>query len=260
MKEPKEPNSSAKDQAVEQAKEFINKYRKDNKSFNDVNPEVLLHLAALKRITSNPKQDKPDNSFQEINKYLGEAESNETLRQERWHAAVRCPQCNSNKIKRLAAVEQKSKYNYKYQCLDCNHTFSDDGGSTIETDVPPLRSWMFCWYLLGCTNSLQYIANKLGLSISLIEMMVHHMQKLFQSEQPLTHMLSFEEWAAQHGIKYQPVIEAAIAKQTELHRGEVSPTAFLTSTPRDTREYRKVKDRAQGIGPDGKPKKPPRPY
>lgn len=260
MKEPEPPDSrKSKDQAVEQAKEFINKYRKDNERFKDVNPEVLLHLEALKKIISYPKQDKPDNSFTQINKHLGEAESSETLRQERWHNQVHCPKCNSNHIKRLTADEQNAKDNHKYKCLDCNNTFNDDDGSKIETGVPPLRTWMFCWYLLGCTNSLQYIAGKLGLNISLIEMMVHHMQKLFQAEQPLTHMLSFEDWASQHGIKYKPVIEASIAKQTELHRGEVSPATFITSMPKDTHEYRKIKDRAQGLGPDGKPRKPPRP-
>lgn len=256
MKESKPPNH---DPNVEKAKDFINKYRKNNAAFKDVNPEVLLHLAALKQITSKPKQDEPEASFNEINKHLGEAVSHETLRQERWHGKVHCPKCSSSNIKRVAEDLQRTKYNRKYICLDCSCNFDDDDDSKIETGVPPLRTWMFCWYLLGCTNSLQYIANKLGLSISLVEMMMLHMQKLFQAEQPLTHMLSFEDWAAQHGIKYKPVIEAAMAKQNELYRGEVSPITFGTSTPKDTHEYRKIKDRAQNIGPDGKPKKPPRP-
>lgn len=256
MKDPKPPKP---DPSVEKAKDFINKYRKDNEAFKNVNPDVLLHLAALKKIISKPKQDKPDASFNEINKHLGEAESSETLRQERWNGKTRCPKCNSNNVKRVSEDLQKTKFNYKYICLDCDHNFNDDDGTKIETGVPSLRTWMFCWYLLGCTNSLQYIANKLGLSLTLVEMMVHHMQKLFQAEQPLTHMLSFEDWAAQHGIKYKPVIEAAIAKQSELHRGEIAPVMFGTSAPKDTHEYRKIKNRAQNLDPDGKPKKPPRP-
>jgi hypothetical protein len=76
-----------------------------------------------------------------------------------------------------------------------------------------------------------------------IEMMVHHMQKIFKSEQPLTHMLSFEEWSAQHGIKYKPVIEAAIAKQTVLYGKDIAGVA------KDTAEYRRMKDRTRGIEP-----------
>jgi transposase-like protein len=229
-----------KDPAVEKVKDFINKYRQSNARFKDVNPEVLLHLAALKKITSQPKQDKPDESFKEINQHLGPAESSETLRQERWHGKVHCPYCNSKHIKLLAKQHKTSKDDHKYKCLECHETFNDDSETKIEVGVPPLQSWMLCWYLLGCTSSLQYIANKLGLSITIIEMMINHMQKLFKAEQPLTHMLSFEEWAAQHGIKYQPVLEAEIVKQTELYRGET------TGVAKDTHEYRRQKERAMG--------------
>ncbi len=88
-----------------------------------------------------------------------------------------------------------------------------------------------------------------------IEMMVHHMQKLFQSDQPLIHMLSFEEWAAQHGIKYKPVIEAAIAKQAVLHGLDI------TGVAKDTGEYRRMKARTRGEAPGkpGKTKNKPRP-
>jgi transposase-like protein len=246
-----------KDKATEQAKEFINKYRQSFTNSKSINTDVLLHLAALKRITSQHKRDKPDAAFVEIQQHLGDAESSETLRQERWHGTVVCIYCNSKHIKRVAKEQQKSEHNHRYLCLDCGEAFNDDTETKIEAGVPPLNSWMLCWYLLGCTNSLQYIASKLGLSMTTIEMMVHHMQKIFKAEQPLTHMLSFEEWSAQHGIKYKPVIEAAIAKQTVLYGMDIAGVA------KDTAEYRRMKDRARGIEPtklDGsKGKNKPRP-
>lgn len=243
MKDSNPPKPGDKDKAVEQAKEFINKYRQSVKLNKDINTDVLLHLAALKRITSVHKRDKPDKALEEIQQHLGEAESSETLRQERWHGTVVCIYCNSKHVKRVATQQQKSPHNHKYLCLDCGETFNDDSATKIEAGVPPLNTWMLCWYLLGCTNSLQYIAGKLGLSMATIEMMINHLQKLFQSEQPLTHMLSFEDWAAQHGIKYKPVIEAALAKQTVLHGLDFAGVA------KDTGEYRRMKARTRGEDP-----------
>ncbi len=257
MKDKNPPKPGAKDKAVEQAKEFINKYRQTFTNTESINTDVLLHLAALKRITSQHKLEKPDQALEEIRQHLGDAESSETLRQERWHGTVICIYCHSKNVKRVAKQQQKSEHNHRYLCLDCGETFNDDSETQIEIGVPPLNSWMLCWYLLGCTNSLNYIAAKLGLSMATIEMMVHHMQKLFKAEQPLKHMLSFEEWSAQHGIKYKPVIEAAIAKQTVLHGMDI------TGVAKDTGEYRRMKDRARGEEPakrnGSKNKNKPRP-
>jgi len=257
MKDRNPPKPGAKDKAVEQAKEFINKYRQAFANTKSIDTDVLLHLAALKRITSQHKREKPDSAFEEIKQHLGEAESSETLRQERWRGTVTCIYCNSKHIKRVSKEQQKSARNHKYLCLDCDKTFNDDSETSIETGIPPLNNWMLCWYLLGCTNSLQYIAGKLGLSMATIEMMVHQMQKLFKSDQPLTHMLSFEEWSAQHGIKYKPVIEAAIAKQTVLYGMDI------TGVAKDTGEYRRMKDRSRGVAPvklsGAKNKNKPRP-
>lgn len=257
MKDSDPTKPSAKDKAVEQAKDFINKYRKSFENAKSIDTDVLLHLAALKRITSHHKRDKPDKAFQEIQQHLGDAESGETLRQERWHGTVVCVHCNSKRVKRLAQEQQKSPHNHRYVCLDCEETFNDDSETKIESGVPPLNSWMLCWYLLGCTNSLQYIASKLGLSMATIEMMVNHMQKLFKAEQPLANMLSFEEWSAQHGIKYKPIIEEVISKQTVLYGMDIAGVA------KDTGEYRRMKERTRGIevkkseNPKGKNK--PRP-
>jgi hypothetical protein len=85
MKDSNPPKPGAKDKATEQAKDFINKYRKSFSNTKSIDTDVLLHLAALKHITSHRKSNKPDAAFAEIQQHLSEAESSETLRQERLH-------------------------------------------------------------------------------------------------------------------------------------------------------------------------------
>ncbi len=230
-----------KDEKVEQAKEIIDKYRG---IYKDVDPQVLFRLTELKKITREHKHAAPEKAYKKILHQLDGATSAETLRQERWRGHIRCPYCGSEKIKRLDAKMQKEPTIYKYLCDDCLETFNDDTNSQIEVGIPPLNTWMFCWYLLGCTSSLQFIATKLGLNLATIEMMVRHLQKLFKAEQPLKHFMSFDEWALKHGKSYKTAIKEAIAKQQLLFTGE------STTAPKDTREYRKQKDRAQN--PDHK--------
>lgn len=238
-------HESDKDKDVERVKNFINKYRQSVQNTENIKTNVLLNLAALKSITAQHKTTQPnpnrsDQAFAAIQQHLGDAESSETLRQERWHGTVNCIYCASKHIKRLSKQEQKSEYNHKYLCLDCGKTFNDDSNTKIEIGVPPLNAWMLCWYLIGCSTSLQYISSRLGLSMATIEMMVSHMRKLFNTEQPLQHMLSFEDWAAQNSIKYKPVLEAAIAKQTVLYGMDIAGVA------KDTGEYRRMKERTRG--------------
>lgn len=238
MKEPENPDDTYdknKDKTVEAAKSIINKYRDTYKS---INPSVLFNLSELKSVTSQPKQEQPDAAFDKIQSHLGEAESSETLRQERWQGNIQCPYCNSTDIKRLSVLEQESANNYKYLCLACNATFNDDSETKIEGGTPPINSWMLCWYLLGCTNSLQYIASKLGLSVTVVEMMVQHMQKLFNTDQPMKHFMSFDEWSIKHGSRYKLAMQQALAKQSERFMG------YSLGQEHDTAEVRRQRTRA----------------
>ena len=216
-------------QQVEVAKELINSYRTQ---YANVDLDVLRNLIELKEITSEPKQDNPDNSYKEIKKRLGPKESIETLSQERWHNKIACPACGSKKIEQVNSE-------FKYHCVNCNNSFNDDTGTPIEAGSPPLSTWMFCWYLLGCTDSLQYIASKLGLDLPMVELMVRHMRQLFKSNQPLKHFMSFDEWSLKHGKSYKHAIQKELAHKKELLGHDSG------ESPKDTAEYRRQKQRAQ---------------
>ncbi len=230
------PESNRKNLEVELAKEMINAYRE---KYADIDPKVLFNLIELKEITKSPKQPNPDGSFFAIKQRLGIEESNETLRQERWPQKISCPACGSRKIRKNTKEEKSALNNCTYQCQACFKNFNAETGTPLETGTPPLSTWMFCWYLLGCTDSIQYIATKLGLDLSIVEHMVRQMQKLFKAQQPLTHLMSFEEWSLIHGKSYKDRIRNEMATKQELYSGE-NP-----NMPKDTAEYRRQKTRAR---------------
>lgn len=217
------------------SKLLIQSYRNN---YKNINPEILLSLSALKQIVSQPKQNNPDSAADKIENVLGDAEAGETLRQERWHAGLYCPCCNSQNVKRLALDKQETPNNYKYLCLACNTTFNDDSETKIEQGFPPVNSWMFCWYLLGCTNSIQYIANKLRLSVTTVEIMIRHMQELFNTSEPLKHFLSFDEWILENK-EHKLAVKEYIEKKQELYTG------MNVAQPKDTAEVRKQRNRSK---------------
>lgn len=217
------------------AKEIISRYREH---YKHISPDVLFNLSAIKDVSTNKMSDL-DAAADQIRSHLGNVESGETLRQERWKGNVICPFCTSVNIKRLSIEEQTSKENYKYLCLKCQNTFNDDTDTKIEGSVPPLHSWMFCWYLLGCTNSVPYIAAKLGLSITAVEMMIHHMQKIFNTNEPMKHFMSFDEWSLKVGKSYKTALKEALAKQTERFLG------FSVGQEVDTAEVRRHKNKSK---------------
>lgn len=240
-------NDKKKDKKVEGAKALFNGYRQ---KYKHINPEVLLNLSALKELTKQAPASPSEDYTNKVNEHLGGPESGETLRQERWHGKVKCPYCSSSNVKRLSIKEQKDSNNYRYLCLSCHKTFNDDSETAIDNNSVPLHSWMLCWYLLGCNTSLQHIANKLGLSLYIIEMMVAHLQKIFQAQKPLQNLMSFEEWALKHGKSYKLALEKSLLKQTERLRG------YSVGQEIDTAEVRRQKKSAElnKNGPN-----PPRP-
>lgn len=230
-------DESKKDPQVEIAKQMINGYRNRYKS---INPKELFNLSDIKTaVTEDIKTEPLDAVVDTIQDHLGDAESAETLRFERWHGKVTCPYCKSEKVKRLALEEQKNKDIYRYKCLACTEEFNDDSETDIEAGVPSINTWMLCWYLLGVTSSVQYIAAKLGLSIGTVELMIQHMQRIFNANEPMKHFLPFDKWSASHGKGYKVAMQEALAKQMERFRG------FSLGQEADTAEVRRNKNKSK---------------
>lgn len=193
---------------------------------------VIANLRALKGLISQPKEEKPELRFSKIQAHLGIPECYETIRQERWHINIHCPDCQSTHLKQLAQIMPQSVYNHRYRCLDCGAIFNDDTGTPIAKEIPPLNAWMQCWYLMGCTESLIYIANKLGLDLPTVEHMAQQLQKTFNAKQPLTRFVGFTEWHKQsHALRAQ--LKEDLLKQYE------KLNANVATQPTDTAEFRR---------------------
>lgn len=193
---------------------------------------VIANLRALKGLVSQPKEEKPELRFSKIQKHLGTPECYETVRQERWHTHIYCPDCQSTLLKRLAQISPQSIYNHRYECLACGAIFSDDSGTPLEQNTPPIKIWMQCWYLMGCTESLSYIAHKLGLPLSLIEQMARQLQKTFNAKQPLTRFIGFTEWHKQSQYLRAQLKEDLLKQAERLN-------ANVATQPKDTAEFRR---------------------
>jgi transposase-like protein len=193
---------------------------------------MIENLKILQEIVNQPKEEIPELRFTSIKKHLGTPESHETVRQERWHINIHCPNCRSTQLKRLAQIPSKSSHNHRYQCLDCGFEFNDDTGTPMEKGLPPINIWMQCWYLMGCTDSINFIAAKLNLDISVVEMMMRQLQKTFQAQKPLTHFLGFDEWSEQSQA-LQKQLREDLLRQFEVLNANVA------TTPKDTGEFRR---------------------
>jgi len=194
--------------------------------------EVLANVKALKALIDIPKEQSLELRFANIKRYLGNPECYETVRQERWPDDIQCPNCHSTHLKRLPQLPPQPLHNHRYCCLDCHTEFNDDSGTPLEKGLPPLNIWMQCWYLIGCTGSLSYIATKLNLDLSVVEMMVRQLQKIFKAEQPLTRYVEYKEWNEQsQNLRKQ--LKEDLLKQYEVL------DANTANTPKDTAEYRR---------------------
>lgn len=150
---------------------------------------VRANLNNLKQWVDEPKEPQPDLRFFHIKNHLKTPEVYETLRQERWQPMIHCPQCQSYNVSRLVQIPPEPPDNHRYRCEDCFFEFNDDTGTPLgESGPPTIQTWIECWYLWGCTDSLNYIAHRLGLSINTIERMLNLLQKLFHAEKPLTRL------------------------------------------------------------------------
>ena len=65
---------------------------------------------------------------------------------------MRCPKCNSNKIKKVKVVDVPWNEVYrKKRCLACNHTFY-----TAEFEVEPNKRFRKEWEIYGFKASPKY--------------------------------------------------------------------------------------------------------
>lgn len=241
------PKQNRVNQQIELSRRIIDSY---NSKQTRVDPSVKQRLNDIRDIVhTSPKENQPEIRFSQINEKLGEAECHETVREERWKDAVTCPYCDSDDVKRLPVEAQKSPFNYRYLCLSCDSKFNDDSETPFEQGVPPLKTWMQCWYLVGCTNSYQYIAVKLGLELALVERMIDQLQKLFKAKQPLNNNVNnYDEWSKQNSELYEKKLQQAIQSKKVLLTGET------TQKPTDTGEYRRQQERRRDVSKVTPPK------
>jgi len=231
-------NSERNKKDIQRAEELVQKYRS---KYADVDLNVLRNLTELKDTTKQPKSDKPDASYKTIKKNLGKDEISETIRQERWASKIKCPFCKSTKTRKLAEEKKINKKVFKYKCETCKEFFNPETNTDLEDTTPPISDWMLCWYLYGCTNSLEYIASKLGVDIDVIEQMIGQMKDLFGADKPLSKFTTFDEWAAKQGRKHKSILAEAKTKLEVLFQGDTA------KVPHDTAELRR--QRKRGIKP-----------
>ncbi len=226
-------------------KKKLPSHEKTKKAIDKVH--TVKNMYGLQQTTEEEKETNLDNRNDQIQENLGEAESHETVREERWHSGVHCPFCSSKKTKRLNQEDQTSLYSYRYLCLDCDRLFSDTSKSPFESGMISLETWMHCWYLLGCTTSIEYIAAKLGLDPSIIEEMAEQLRRTFNVDQPRTEDLNFDKWT-KHTEHLRKRVKASIAqKQKELHGSAVVNQAKDTSEERKQRSTHKVTTPRSGL-------------
>ena len=210
--------------------------------------ELMRNMASLKQIVTQPKELEPNDRSEMISKYLEEEEANETIKIERWHPNVYCPKCKSTNIIVLNEDNKNKEKNKdkiiqgkrKYKCKSCNNEFSDDTDTPIEHSSISMQTWMECWYLLGITDSLDFIAAKLNLDITTIRVMVRLLQRLFRAQQPLTKFVSYDDWYGESSYLQEKIKEQLVDKFDQL-LGKIA-----VNQAKDTREETRQQERRRG--------------
>lgn len=210
---------------------------------------VHANLQLLQDLLSEPKEEAPELRFTQIKQHLGTAECHETVRQERWQPKIRCPKCQSSKIKRVAQLPGKSPNNHRYRCLNCDTEFNDDTDTPMEKGLPPLNIWMQCWYLMGCTESLSFIAHKLGLDMSIVELMVRELKKLFNANQPLSKLSKETEW-------HKQALDMRKQLKEDLLKNYERLNANIATQPKDTTEFRRQQNLRRDLSTTPTPPSP----
>lgn len=228
--------------AVETPKETVLNTYVETETSHLQSEKMLENLIALKALMAQPKESTPNPSATEIKERVGIPESFETVRQERWYPNIYCPNCTSTNLKRLAQLPSQSPHNHRYRCLACLLEFNDDSDTPIEMGQPPVNIWIQCWYLMGCTDSLTYIAAKLNLDLATVERMAQQLKNIFKTQKPLTHFLDFDSWREKSEDQFKQLKEDLI-KQYELLDANVA------IAPKDSTEFRRQQNLRRTLTP-----------
>ena len=199
-----------------------------------IEDSVRHHLQTLDALLEAPLEDAPDARAAQIKETIKLPEAYQALRQARWPTGVHCTGCHSNNIRRLPQLPLDSEHNHRYRCLDCRLEFNDDdgivGGDT--GDDASISVWMQCWYLMGCTDSLSYIAHCLGLDLHHVEWMIQRLKTILGTYTSPKINLDTEADEAQN---------KALSEQlrAELQAHYEALDANVSTVPQDTGEYRR---------------------
>src|SRR3954451_22645192 len=115
---------------------------------------------------------------------LDEAKCFELVRQHRWPAGVRCPDCDNAVIIRNGHDEGQ-RHRQRYLCKACHGRFDDLTGTVLGGHHQPLRVWVLCLYLMGLNLSNRQIAQELGLDASDVQAMTEHLRQGLVARAPV---------------------------------------------------------------------------
>ena len=88
-----------------------------------------------------------------INRYGTDDQCRDYLTQLRWPDGITCPDCNSEKISRIAKRNQ-------YDCDECRYQFSVMSGTIFHDTHLPLTKWFYATYIM-CESRKGVSANQL---------------------------------------------------------------------------------------------------
>ncbi len=193
---------------------------------------VRRHLEVLDALLDMPPEDAPDARAAQIKEMMQLPEAYQALRQARWPTGVHCTDCHSNNIRRLPQLPSDSEHNHRYRCLDCRLEFNDDNGIVGgDTGDASISVWMQCWYLMGCTDSLSYIAHCLDLDLHHVEWMVERLKTILGATTPKFNLNTEADKAQNKALNEQ--LRAELLAHSEALDANVS------TVPQDTGEYRR---------------------
>lgn len=237
---------------------FFSKFKNNNESSkneanNNVNNnkdktplkterEILENLISLKKLVSQPKEHSPANRSTYLHQILKEKNnetSNETIKIERWHPTLYCPACKATKVH---VIEDHIGKQNKYKCDECKNEFHDSSNTELEHSNITIHTWIECWYLIGLTTSIEYIAAKLNLDVQTTKMMVEYLQKIFRNQEPLAKHNQIQD---KYNKGFFKEIEKQLQQKQEQLLGKATATqAKDTALERTLRDRRTIKPKA----------------
>ena len=97
-----------------------------------------------------------------LQQLIDEAKCDETVRELRWPAGVRCAHCDSRQVTQQG-WDTTQPHRQKYRCQGCGRAFDALTGTVFAGHHPPRRTWMLCLYRMGLNLSNQQSARELSI-------------------------------------------------------------------------------------------------